>query len=162
MYCVLQLFYFLCCILFFLLLLCLSSFCTRCVLCCQWLWIVHSWLSLRFSLTFSLSIFITKTSLRTYYTRNRVWITPSPVHCNRMRSPLISSRVSDVRSVVFCVVLFRSLLAPLSILYSQWCCLSFFDLCLLVAPLLSSNASYFSLSATFFCLYILLFVSLFS
>ena len=37
-------------------LFCLSSSCILCTLCCQFLWIVHSWLSLRFSLTFIYSI----------------------------------------------------------------------------------------------------------
>jgi len=33
-------------------LFCLSSSCVLCTLCCQFLWIVHSWLPFRFSLTF--------------------------------------------------------------------------------------------------------------
>ena len=33
-------------------LFCLSSSCVLCTQCCQFLWIVHSWLFLRFSLTF--------------------------------------------------------------------------------------------------------------
>ena len=33
----------------------LSSSCVLCVQCCQWILIVHSWLPLRFSLTFGLS-----------------------------------------------------------------------------------------------------------
>ena len=33
-------------------LFCLSSSCVLCTLCCQFLWIVHSWLPLMFSLTF--------------------------------------------------------------------------------------------------------------
>ena len=33
-------------------LLCSCSFCVLCAQCCQFLWIVHSWLLLRFSLTF--------------------------------------------------------------------------------------------------------------
>ena len=39
---------FLCCVILY----CLSSSCVLCAKCCQCLWIVHSWLSLRFSLTF--------------------------------------------------------------------------------------------------------------
>jgi hypothetical protein len=33
-------------------LFCLSSYCVLCTQCCQFLWIVHSWLLFRFSLTF--------------------------------------------------------------------------------------------------------------
>ena len=40
------------CLFLFLLLLCLSSSCVLWVICYQCLWIVHSWLPLRFSLTF--------------------------------------------------------------------------------------------------------------
>jgi hypothetical protein len=40
-------------------LICLSSSCILCAQCCQCLWIVHSWLPLRFSQTFISDIFIT-------------------------------------------------------------------------------------------------------
>ena len=46
--CVAHLFSFQC----YVFLLCLSSSCVLCTQCCQFLWIVHSWLPLRFSLTF--------------------------------------------------------------------------------------------------------------
>jgi len=45
---VVDLFTILCCVFVFY----LSSYCVLCAQCCQCLWIVHSWLSLRFSLTF--------------------------------------------------------------------------------------------------------------
>ena len=45
-----HLFSFLCCVL---LLSCLSSFFVLCAQCCKRLWIVHSWMCLRFSLTFT-------------------------------------------------------------------------------------------------------------
>ena len=37
-------------------LFCLSLFCVLCNQCCQCLWVVHSWLPLRFSLTFSFCV----------------------------------------------------------------------------------------------------------
>ena len=56
---------------------CFSFFylvCLRSVPGCRWLWFVHSSLSLRVSLTFFLTIFITKTSLRTIiYIDKKKW-----------------------------------------------------------------------------------------
>jgi len=45
---------------FFCFLFYLSSSCVLCSQCCQFLWIVHSWLSLQFSLTFIYSLILNK------------------------------------------------------------------------------------------------------
>jgi len=52
------------------------------------------------------------------------------------------SGVRVTRSLVFCVVFYRSLFVLLSFFFWPLCCLSFFDLRILITPLVSSNSSY--------------------
>ena len=52
-FCIAHLSSFLCCLLF-----CLSLSCVLCTQCCQFLWIVHSWLPLRISITFTTLIYL--------------------------------------------------------------------------------------------------------
>ena len=59
------------CVVLWFFLLCLSSSCILCVQLFQCLWIVHSWLPLRFSLRF---IFIHNISKKKYYCRNKMSI----------------------------------------------------------------------------------------
>jgi len=59
-----------------------------------------------------------------------------------LRSPPVFSVVRVARSVVFHVMLFRSLFVRLSLFFWPLCCLSFIDLRLLIIPFVSSNFSY--------------------
>jgi hypothetical protein len=58
-----------------------------------------------------------------------------------MSSPPDFSGVHGTRSLVFCVMFFRSLFVLFSFFFWPLCCLSF-DLRILITPLLSSNSSY--------------------
>ena len=63
-FCFTPLFSFMCCVVF-----CLSSSCVSCAQCWQCLWIIHSWFSLRFSLTcisYKLSDVLVDTSFLSY------------------------------------------------------------------------------------------------
>ena len=63
---------------------------------------------------------------------------------NQNQNPVMSlvfSRIHVARSLVFCVVFCRLLFVLLYFFYCPLCCLFFFDLRLLITPLLSSNFS---------------------
>jgi hypothetical protein len=57
------------------------------------------------------------------------------------RSHPVFSGVRGARSLVFCVVFCRSLFVILSFFFWSLCCLFFFDLRILIIPLVSSNSS---------------------
>jgi hypothetical protein len=59
-----------------------------------------------------------------------------------LSSPSVFSVVRAAQSLVFCVMFCRSSFAFLSFFIWPLCCLSFFDLRLLITPLVSSNSSY--------------------
>ena len=107
-------------------------FCCCCHRCCLFLWIVHSWLFLRFSPTF--------VGLK-YFVRTYVYKIP-PTGGTRYRKsslycdlPPVFSGVRLARSLVFCVMF-----CSLSFFFCPLCCLSFFDLITLpITPLISSN-----------------------
>ena len=56
---------------------------------------------------------------------------------------LVFSWVRVVQSLDFCVVFCRSLFVLLYFFFSPLCCLSFFDIRILITPLVSSNFSFF-------------------
>ena len=56
-------------------------------------------------------------------------------------TPLFSG-VRVARSLVFCVVFCRSLFVPLSLVFLPLCCLSVFELRILITHLVSSNSSF--------------------
>jgi hypothetical protein len=58
---------------------------------------------------------------------------------------LISTHVHDTRSLVFCVVFFRSLFVTLSLFCWLLCCLFSFDLRIMITPLVSSSSTFNSL-----------------
>jgi hypothetical protein len=59
-----------------------------------------------------------------------------------LSSPPLLSEVRVARSLVFCVVFCRSLFVPLSLVFLPWCCLSVFELRILITHLVSSNSSF--------------------
>ena len=56
-----------------------------------------------------------------------------PTRPEQLRSPPVFSGVRATRTLVFCVVFYRSLIVLLSCFFWQLCCLSFFDLRILIA-----------------------------
>ena len=61
-----------------------------------------------------------------------------PTLPERLGTPTVFSCVRVARPLVFCVVFSKSLFVLLSFFYWSYYCLSFFDLRILIAPLLSS------------------------
>jgi len=61
------------------------------------------------------------------------------------------SGVRVTRSLVFCVVLCRSLFVHLSFFFCPMCCLSFVDLLIMITHLVSSNSSYMSQHSSKYC-----------
>ena len=59
-------------------------------------------------------------------------------------SPPVFSGDRATRSLVLCVMICKSLFVLLSFFFWQLCCL-FFDLCIMITPLVSSSPSYMSL-----------------
>jgi hypothetical protein len=59
-----------------------------------------------------------------------------------LSSPSVFNRVRVTRSLVLCVMFCRLLFVHLSFFFWSLCCLSFFDLKILITPLVSSNSSY--------------------
>ena len=57
-------------------------------------------------------------------------------------SPPVFGGIHVTRSVVLCVLLCSSLFVLLSFFFWPLCCLSFFDLRILITPLISSNSSW--------------------
>ena len=68
-----------------------------------------------------------------------------PTLPEHLRSPPVFSGVCVTRSLVFCVVFCRSLFVLLSLFTWPLCCL-FFDLRIIITPLISSNSSHYHLS----------------
>ena len=58
-----------------------------------------------------------------------------------MSSPPFFSGVHVARSLVFCVVFYRSLFVLLCIFFWPLCCLFFLDLRIMITPMVSSNSS---------------------
>ena len=58
-----------------------------------------------------------------------------------MSSPPVFSGICVARSLVFCVMFCGSLFVLLSFFFWTLCCLSFFDLRILITPLVSSSSS---------------------
>jgi hypothetical protein len=67
-----------------------------------------------------------------------------PTHPKHLRSSPVSSGVRVTWSLVFCVVLCRSLFVLLYFFIWPLCCLSFVDLRIQITPLVSSRSSYMS------------------
>jgi hypothetical protein len=63
-----------------------------------------------------------------------------------LSSSQVFSRVRVARSLVLCVMFCRSLFVLLSLFFCLLCYLSFFDLWILITPLVSSNSSYLQLT----------------
>ena len=61
---------------------------------------------------------------------------------DHMSSPLVFSRARVAQSLVFCVALCRSLSVRFSFFFWPLYCLSFFNLRILITPLVSSNFSW--------------------
>jgi hypothetical protein len=59
-----------------------------------------------------------------------------------LSSPLVFSEIDVARSLVFCAVFCKSLFVLLYFIFRPLCCLSFFNLQLLIIPLVSSNFSW--------------------
>ena len=62
-----------------------------------------------------------------------------------LSSPLVFSGVRVTRSLVLCVCFCRSLFVLLYFFFWSLCCLFFFDLRILITPLVSSNSSYLAI-----------------
>ena len=63
-----------------------------------------------------------------------------------LSSPSVFSGVRVTGSLVFCVMFCRSLLVPFSFFFWPLCCLSFFDLRLLITLLVPSNLFFYFLA----------------
>ena len=60
----------------------------------------------------------------------------------RLTLPVHPSGICVAGSLVFCVVFYRSLFVLFSPFFCPLCCLSFFDLLILITPLVSSHSSW--------------------
>ena len=77
---------------------CLSSSCVLCAQCCQYLWIVHSWLPLWFSLTFILYIF------------------DKLIFVKRLRYPVVHFHLFNVFYLIICSIKYYHVCYDLSVI----------------------------------------------
>jgi hypothetical protein len=73
-------------------LFCLSLSCVLCTQCCQFLWIVHSWLPLRFSLTL-VYLFLTRHMTKTNKTKSAVGLVNTSCQFGEVKHGLASALV---------------------------------------------------------------------
>ena len=83
-------------------------------------------------------------------------------YCSNMCTPAFNGVcVTQLQYLYFCVVFCRSLFALLSFFIWSLCCLSFFDLRLLITHLVSSNFSYYAVMQVWYiCFFFLYFLQL--